>query len=172
MASILTERLRLVPLNVDNAERLASVLGDAAIYEFIGGQPDSEDELRERYRWLAQAEPDSSEERWFNWVVEEASTATAIGTVQATVSGAEAEVAWIIGVEWQGQGFAKEAAGALVQWLLSRGVKTISANVHPDHAASAAVASAAGLLATGDRVDGEVVWRRQFQSAVAPLPSS
>ena len=37
---------------------------------------------------------------------------------------------------------------------------TVEAYVHPEHEASAGVASNAGLLATDETVDGEVVWRR------------
>ncbi len=38
---------------------------------------------------------------------------------------------------------------------------TITAHVHPDHAASARVAELASLLATDEVDDGERVWRRE-----------
>ena len=60
---------------------------------------------------------------------------------------------------WQGQGFAGEAATALVQWLREQGVPAITANIHPDHHASAGVAARAGLTVTAEEVDGERVWR-------------
>ena len=83
------------------------------------------------------------------------------GYVQATVRGARAEVAWVVGARWQGRGYAKEAAAGLVRHLLDQGsVRTVVAHIHPGHAASAAVASAAGLLPTGEWEDGEVRWRR------------
>ncbi|MEV6859830.1 GNAT family N-acetyltransferase [Streptosporangium subroseum] len=83
------------------------------------------------------------------------------GYVQATVTPAEASVAWVVGVPWQGRGIAGEAALALVAWLRERGVNTIVATVHPDHAVSSAVARRAGLVPTEARVDGEVVWTSQ-----------
>jgi hypothetical protein len=83
------------------------------------------------------------------------------GYVQATVTPAEASVAWVVGVPWQGRGIAGEAALALVAWLRERGVSTIVATVHPDHAVSSAVARRAGLVPTDARVDGEVVWTSQ-----------
>ncbi|SNR92146.1 Acetyltransferase (GNAT) domain-containing protein [Streptosporangium subroseum] len=83
------------------------------------------------------------------------------GYVQATVTSAEASVAWVVGVPWQGRGIAGEAALALVAWLRERGVSTIVATVHPDHAVSSAVARRAGLVPTDARVDGEVVWTSQ-----------
>jgi RimJ/RimL family protein N-acetyltransferase len=85
-----------------------------------------------------------------------------VGTVQATLTDRQgtwtAEVAWVVGVELQGQGFASEAARALVRWLRHRGVTTVEAHIHADHLASAAVAARAGLRPTADEVDGEQVW--------------
>jgi RimJ/RimL family protein N-acetyltransferase len=82
--------------------------------------------------------------------------------VQATITaaGRAAEVAWVIAMAWQGQGLAAEAAEGLVAWLKAGGVQTITAHVHPDHHASAAVAARAGLAATGEMHDGERIWRR------------
>jgi RimJ/RimL family protein N-acetyltransferase len=81
--------------------------------------------------------------------------------VQATIrdAGRTAHVAWVIGVDWQRQGFASEAAAALVEWLRAGGVDEVVAHIHPDHAASATVATRAGLQPTDDLVDGELVWR-------------
>jgi RimJ/RimL family protein N-acetyltransferase len=55
-----------------------------------------------------------------------------------------------LGFPYQGHGSAAEAA---------REVHEVVAHIHPDHAASARVARRAGLQPTGDRVDGEMVWR-------------
>ncbi|MFD8012312.1 GNAT family N-acetyltransferase [Streptomyces sp. NPDC058955] len=150
------ERLELVPLEVSHAEEMVGVLGDPALHRFIGGAPEGLEELRARYvRWAAGApEPGTS---WCNWVVRERDGGRLVGTVQATVAGGVAEVAWVVGTAWQGRGYASEAARALVGWLRPR-VRTVVAHVHPDHAASAAVARAAGLVPTGEVHDGEVRW--------------
>jgi RimJ/RimL family protein N-acetyltransferase len=84
------------------------------------------------------------------------------GTVQATISTVDdpvAEVAWVVGKPWQGQGIATEATRALIAWLRQQSVKTVIAHIHPDHHASAAVAAAAGLTPTGQLQDGEMRWR-------------
>jgi len=73
-------------------------------------------------------------------------------------------VAWVIGVPSQGRGYATEAAAALVAHLRALGVRTITAHVHPDHAASAAVAAAIGLLPTDETERGERVWRLEPRS--------
>jgi RimJ/RimL family protein N-acetyltransferase len=118
--------------------------------------------LRERYRRLAAGRSADGSEVWFNWIVRRAADQAAVGVVQATVTadGSAAEVAWEVGVPWQGRGIASEAAAAMVEWLIARGVRSISATIHPDHDASAQVAARAGLAPTDEIVDGETVWRR------------
>ncbi|MEV6204976.1 GNAT family N-acetyltransferase [Streptomyces sp. NPDC051771] len=151
------ERLELVPLEVGHAEEMADVLGDPALHAFIGGEPESLEELRARYvRWEG-GSPDPGT-LWCNWVIRSREEGRLVGTVQATVGGGRAEVAWVVGSPWQGRGYAAEAARALVGWLRERGVRTVVAHVHPEHAASAAVARAAGLVPTGELHDGEVRW--------------
>jgi RimJ/RimL family protein N-acetyltransferase len=70
-----------------------------------------------------------------------------------------AEIAWVVGVPWQGQGIATESVRALIAWLRQRSVRSVTAHIHPDHAVSAAVATAAGLTPTGYLDDGEVRWQ-------------
>jgi RimJ/RimL family protein N-acetyltransferase len=81
--------------------------------------------------------------------------------MQATTtdSGGSADIAWLIGVPWQGRGFAAEAARGLVDWLERAGVSVITAHVHPDHHASSAVAARGGLEPTDRIDDGERVWQ-------------
>ena len=155
-------RLSLVPLAVSDAEEMVGVLGADALYAFTGGSPPGLSELRERYARLAAGRsPDGSQE-WRNWILRRAPDGTAVGYIQATItgSGTRAEIAWVVGVDWQGQGYATEAARALVAWLESRGVTAVQVHIHPDHLASAAVARRAGLLPTGHFDDGEQLWRR------------
>ena len=161
--SFQTDRLTITALAVDDADELVGVLGDPRLHEFIGGAPASLDELRDRYRGLVAGSRDPAE-LWLNWIVRTLDTGTAIGTLQATISTASdgrtrAHVAWVIGLEWQGQGYAAEAAGGLVEWLAGCGVDEVLANIHPDHHASGGVARRAGLHPTGERRDGETVWR-------------
>ena len=80
-------------------------------------------------------------------------------TVQAEAAAPVALVAWVVGTEHQGQGVAREAAAAMVDWLRQRGVEHVAAYVDPEHGASMAVARAIGLAPTDRVVDGEVEWR-------------
>ena len=144
---------------------MALVLADPALYAFIGGEPSGPAALRDRYAALVVGHSSDGSAAWHNWIVRLRADGRAIGTVQATIaataaaSGDAAEVAWVIGLPWQGQGYAWEAARALVAWLDRRGVSIVEAHVHPEHGASAAVAARAGLQPTAELVDGERVWR-------------
>jgi len=162
-AAIGSERLLLTPLGAGDAEEMVEVLADPGLHQFIGGRPATLAELRTRYAALAAGSP-RPQELWRNWVVRRRADGQPVGTVQATLirrrDGWTAQVAWVVGVAWQRQGFAAEAARALVGWLERGGVHEIVAHVHPDHAASERVAARAGFEPTDDLVDGERVWRR------------
>ena len=163
-ATIATERLLLTPLRPADADEMVDVLADPRLHQFIGGCPATLEELRARYATLAVGSP-RPEEVWSNWIVRHRADSQPVGTVQATLTrhheGRTAHIAWVIGLPWQHQGYASEAARALVGWLDSRGVHEFVAHIHPDHVASAQVAMRAGLQPTHDQVDGEQVWRRR-----------
>jgi RimJ/RimL family protein N-acetyltransferase len=152
-----TERLVLTPLRVSDAGDMVEVLAEESLYRFTGGGPLSMPELRARYRAQV-AGPPSGEQVWHNWIIR--LDQTAVGFVQATVTPAtSADVAWVVGVEWQGRGIATEAARAMCRWLLGCGAGRLLAHIHPDHAASARVAIALGFQSTGNLdADGEMVW--------------
>ena len=130
-------------------------------------------ELRDRYATLAAGSPRPGE-TWRNWIVRRRSDSRAVGHLQATLEtpadGRTATIAWVIGVDWQGRGFAGEAARALVGWLRGEGAAEIVAHVHPGHRASAGVAARAGLSPTQDLKDGERIWRLAGGGLVEPPP--
>jgi len=159
---ITTATLILDPLKIDDAADLSQALDDPELHTFIGGEPASVDELRSRFAHQVVGQSPDESEGWLNWVVRDSTSLEAIGTVQTTLTrqpeGLVAEVSWVVATPWQGQGRAKDAAGALVTWLWEHGVHTLVAHVHPDHAASAGVARSLGLTPTEVVVDGEVRW--------------
>jgi RimJ/RimL family protein N-acetyltransferase len=152
-----TDRLDLEPLRVDHAPEAARAFADPALNEFTGGTPASEDELRDRYARQV-AGPADGGAVWHNWMLRSRDGGELIGTVQATVTGTVAELAWVVAVPHQGAGYAREAATAVRNWLHEQGVSRLVAHVHPEHAASAAVARALGLAPTETVVDGEIRW--------------
>ncbi|MFI6133557.1 GNAT family N-acetyltransferase [Micromonospora sp. NPDC051141] len=182
-----TARLLLLPLAVAHAEEMAAVLADPALHTFIGGSPADPAALRARYARLVAGSPDPTES-WCNWGIQLRDDSRLAGFVQATVTaplgpprhaatagaranghrhlddtdrvddGPVAEIAWVVGTAWQGRGIATEAARGMTGWLGQRGVRTLVAHIHPDHLASAAVATACGLSPTDTWHDGEVRW--------------
>ena len=151
-----SKRLLLDPLSLEDAPEMVVVLGDPELYEFDGGEPRDLASLTETYARLAPGCP-REDEVWHNWILR--SDGNAIGFVQATVVGEEAELAWVVGLKWQRKGFAKEGAKAVADWLRSVGVSEFRADIHPQHEASQRVAQSLGLLVTEEITDGEFAWR-------------
>ena len=164
---IRTSRLDLMPLRAEHAAEMAPALSDPALHAFIGGAPLTPNELVARYRRLAAGSPDPAVQ-WLNWVILLRASGCLVGTVQATIADEVAEIAWVVGTPWQGQGIAREAARGLVDWLGVQSVHTVVAHIHPDHHASAAVAASAGLTATDVWQDGEIRWQASLETGSAP----
>jgi RimJ/RimL family protein N-acetyltransferase len=167
---ILTARLELVPVIADDADELIEVFGDQRLYAFLASRPTTTEQLRTRWAALAAARlADTEGTPQRNWTVRRRGDGRAVGMLQAAFSeqGRTAEIAWAVGVPWQGHGIASEAARGLVGWLERRGVATITAHIHPGHRASATVATRAGLQPTGAYRDHEGIreqpWRREVE---------
>jgi RimJ/RimL family protein N-acetyltransferase len=160
---LVSPRLDLEPLRAEHALEMAPLLNDPRLHAFTGGAPASVHELQERYRHQITGRSIDGSQLWFNWILRRRDDGQAVGTVQATVSqnrdGDVGEVAWVVATAFQGQGYAREAAHAMVTWLREHGVLSIWAHVHPEHAASQRVAEAVGLAPSATMVDGEVRWQ-------------
>ncbi|MFJ3216923.1 GNAT family N-acetyltransferase [Kitasatospora sp. NPDC086801] len=160
-APLRSERLDLLPIGPEHAEELAAALADPALHAFTGGSPATADDLRTRYARLAAGSPDPAE-TWGNWALRLRADGRLTGYVQTTVRPGAAELAWVVGTPWQGRGLATEAARALLAHLAAVGVGTVTAHIHPDHHASAAVARALGLTPTDEQQDGETRWQAEL----------
>jgi len=69
-----------------------------------------------------------------------------------------AEINYTVFSEHRGQGYAPEAAAALVSWAATQGWPSVFASIAPGNQASLAVARKLGLVQTGtqmDEIDGE-----------------
>ncbi|MCQ1987181.1 GNAT family N-acetyltransferase [Arthrobacter sp. zg-Y844] len=159
-ALIPTDRFTLEPLGVHHAADMVSVLAGTAIYQYIGGQAPTAEELEKRYAAQSIGSSPDGREAWLNWIIRE--QGRSIGFVQATVEtdGATSDVAWVVGEAFQGRGAATEAARAMVTWLRHQQPPVrITASIHPENTASASVARHLGLTPTGRfDEDGEEYW--------------
>lgn len=108
-------RLRLEPLRVEDADEMVVVLADRSLYAFTGGEPPDVVTLRQRYGAQVGGASPTGDERWLNWIVRRRDEGDTIGYVQATLTapggtaplgdvGDAADVAWVVGVPWQGHG--------------------------------------------------------------------
>lgn len=159
-----TLRLRLEPLRVEHAIEAVSLFDDDRLYTWTGGSSYSLEQLQERYRRQSAGQSPDGTRGWLNWLLRRVADERLVGTVQATlyrpVSGRlDAELAWVVGVEYQGNGYGREGALAAANWLRAHGVHGFVAHIHPGHIASIRIAQALGLSATAVVTDdGEVQW--------------
>lgn len=157
------KRLALIPVMKSHAREMFPILADPSLYHFIGGEPPESREAVER--WFSALEtrhsPDHAE-RWLTWIVQLNQAAEAIGYVQATVADGQADVAWLIGADWQGQGYAQTAAILLRDWLEENQINRLTAHIHPEHIASQRIAISLGLHRSGRSHEGEEVWVGQL----------
>lgn len=152
MVIIQTQRLSLVPLEPAHAEPLFDGLSDERLYEFISDRPpESVGRLRARYEKLAGRTSPDGGEAWLNWSVRAAWEARYIGYVQATVrGGGEAEVAYVLFRDAWGNGFVREAIGAMVDHLCERyGATSFRAVVDRRNTRSVRLLLALGFQHTG-----------------------
>ena len=128
MLSIRTARLLLEPLIVAHAPAMFAVLSDPLLYRYLDfPPPPSLEHLQGVYAKLeARRSPDGSQ-IWLNWIVVRGAP---IGFVQATISGGDADVAYVLGSAHWGQGYAFEAMTAMLEHLaVSYGVRRFFATV-------------------------------------------
>ncbi|MFV1989322.1 MAG: GNAT family N-acetyltransferase [Acidimicrobiales bacterium] len=153
----MSERLYIAPVVAEDAAEMVAVLADPMLYEYTGGSAPDVSELNARYERQLRDSPVAGE-RWFNWIVRLTSTDEAIGFTQATVVNGSADIAWLIGVSWQGQGLGTAATKQMMDLLIGLGVQRFRACIHADHLASQHVAASSGLSPTSELADGEMVW--------------
>ncbi len=158
IAILRTERLTLRPLDPADAGEMVPVLADASLYALTGGEAPDRATLEQRYRRQVSG-PAAPGEQWLNWIARRHDDQQAVGFIQSTVVDDEADLAWLVGLDFQRRGYASEASSAVVDWLIGCGVKRLTAHIHLDHVASQGVARRIGLSASSEYdEDDEEIW--------------
>jgi RimJ/RimL family protein N-acetyltransferase len=108
------------------------LLRDPLIYTYLDfGPPPSLEHLSRVYAQLETRRSPDGAESWLNWIV--VLDGAPIGLVQATISAAGCEVAYILGSAHWGRGYAQEAVSAMLAQL---GEQRFFANVDGKNARS------------------------------------
>ena len=117
---ISSSRLTFERLGAEHAEGLYQALCNQQTYEHLGeGPPQQVGELAARFsRMAAGPPPDRVDERWINYAVRNRVDGVLVGRVEATLTGCRAEVAYVFGPQYWGQGFATEAMSEFQSHLL------------------------------------------------------
>lgn len=146
---------------------MRAALADPRLYEHVGGAPPTRAELEAQYERRERGHSPDGAQGWLNWIVRMRSAGEAAGYVQATLTEADgsttAQLAWVIAQARQGGGLAGEAAAAVAEWLAAAGVAELTAMIAPANGASEKVAARLGMVATGERIAGEVRWVRDLR---------
>jgi RimJ/RimL family protein N-acetyltransferase len=158
-----TDRLRLEPLRAEHAAEAFPVFDDRRLHIWTGGAPAGWPEFQEQYRRRATGRSPDGRRGWLNWLLRRVADGQLVGVVQATLyrrspAVLAAELAWIVGADYQGSSYASEASAATIDWLIEQGVSELTAAIHPGNAASITVARRLGMYPTEVQRDGEVLW--------------
>ena len=106
----------LQPLRETHAAALFRVLRDPELWRFMdGASPTSEAALAERYRRLESRRSPDNLQYWLNWAI--VVPTEVIGFVQATVTNEAADIAYVIGCEYQSRGHATDAVRAMLAFV-------------------------------------------------------
>jgi [ribosomal protein S5]-alanine N-acetyltransferase len=136
---IATPRLILEPLRLDHAELLMDSLADANLYAYVPQVPPANlAELKLRFGELLGGSG-SPDEIWLNWYGRMPSSGQYVCSVQATVSKSKrmSYLAYQTFATFRGQGFAKEACGAVIGYLsAAHGTRLFRAEIDSRNVAS------------------------------------
>ena len=148
-------------MTVSDAAELHELLGrlDAEAPIEHKPPPSLEDFQARIRRWERRRSPDGAE-IWLNWTLRLKRDQTAVGRMQATVTEAGADMAWVIGPRFRIQGYATEAGRCIAAWLPEFfNLGEVRATIHPENTASQRVAANIGMHRSGEGTkDGDEVW--------------
>ncbi len=140
-----TERLRLRPITRSDADALfRTYAGKALPTHFMPFR--THQHLAESIAFAVRCQDCWRSGAAFPWAVIETASGRMLGNVELKLSPPQASIGYIFGDPFWGQGFASEAASAIVAWAIAQPeIYRVWATCHPDNLGSAAVLRKAGL---------------------------
>ena len=146
-----TERLRLRPRTLDDAESLYPTLSDVELMTWWSRAPfTSVDEVRENFM------PSEKSRGWHSWAITRHGDDRAIGFLSAGEKrqGGVTEIGYMLERAAWGSGIAREAVSALITHLFAHGQRRVFADTDPENAASNRLLESLGFTLEG-RLRGE-----------------
>jgi len=139
---MVTERLVLRPLRIDDAEALHPMYSDAEANTY-GSHP-ATTTFEESHARLEKAIADTA---WRAWAVTLKGDDTAIGTVASYEKrqGKVTEIGYVLKRTYWGSGLVTEAVATLIDLLFAEGQRRVFADTDPDNAPSIAVLKRLGF---------------------------
>ena len=172
---IRTQRLFLRPLFPEDWPQLHAAIADERIVRMLARAPWPYGEADAR---AFAAQPAGPGEIVLAITLPELPGAPLIGVIGLHHAGAVLEAGFWIGRDWQGQGFASEALGAMLEIAATLGIGRIEAAHFLDNPASGAVLRRNGFAATGEvrpiacaGRGGEMVLARRYAVALTVMPA-
>lgn len=167
-----TERLILRPFRLEDAEScVRNWAADPKVYRYISQEAQT---AKDVYDWLSTADEAYASPETYYWAIVEKSKGEVIGEIFVDDFGSRnrwCELDWKIGRAFWGQGYAAEAAAAVIQYLFCQvGFHRIQAKCCVENSASERVMQKAGMTKEGilrgyfDAKDGR--WRDVAMYAV------
>lgn len=144
---LLTQRLRIEPLQAAHAPLVLQPLQDLRLYNHIPQTPPSAEALQRRYDFLSKGASPDGREKWLNWVAFGLHTDAAIGTFQATLPrGAPGSIAYMVFTPFWRQGYAAEMATRVIDHLFAvHQPPSLYAEIDTRNTASIALVQSLGL---------------------------
>ena len=157
--TLATDRLTLTAHRADDLDDLAAMWADPAVYARIGGQPRPREEvwirlLRSIGQWTLFG--------YGMWVLRETASGDFVGEIgliearRVITPAIDApEMGWALAASAHGQGYAREALDAILDWSDRRAIARTMCIIDPDNAASIRLAGRIGYrpLARGSYHD-------------------
>jgi ribosomal-protein-alanine N-acetyltransferase len=143
---LVTERLLLRPLRESDLAALAAIYADPAVMRFLGG-PRSLEATRTRLGWIIAAHREQGFGLWATTLRADGTLVGRCGLIVQDVEGQiEHEIAYLLGSQWWGRGYATEAAAAIRDHARGTlGLDRLISLIDPENVASQAVALRIGM---------------------------
>lgn len=160
--SLRTERLVLRPPSMDDLAWCLAAINTPGMMRYLGGGVRSEDEMRESLAGdIAAFDDPGGHQRWTAWHGEERVGRVGLFHVRSEAAPEQLrgrrEIGWMFAEAHQGQGFATEAARAVLDWAFARGIGEVFSQTSDSNGASTRMMHRLGLgrRAELDYVDPE-----------------